>query len=313
MMLKWAAAGCLVGILAGIGMPCEYTVVTKMAPEGLRYRSGSGVIEFAQISGFEMADEDRVNGISFGLFPEVVASTPFLMDLRNVPVVPVAGEPPVLLGAYLKERVRIAWWSVPLRFFQKLIVRGGGRQSLSGDPDYAEALRARLGVKVDAKSGLISVAVRMQSPEVAAQVASAALRRLSDYITEYRTGQVRRRLETAERLCRQARERYYDASFRWAAFLDTHRCRATQRVKAESERLEREAELAESFYANQSLLVNGIRIELQRQTPCYTVIEPPLAVNAVVSPSLFRLALFGIFGFGLLGVLAASRRRPIGP
>lgn len=291
-VFKCGMAGCAAGLLVGVSVPREYSVVAKMAPEGLRYRAGSGVIEFARMEGLNIHEKDRLDGISFDLFPEVVASAPFLLGLQRVAVFPSATALPVSLRTYLSEKRETPWWRVPFAVFRKLTAWCWRPEDaiVAGEAEYLHELRSRLEVRVDGKSGLISVSVRMRDAAVAACVADSVLAGLSRYVTDYRTGRARARLETTERLYRQAGTEYYEMSFRCAAFRDRHRNPATRRVEAEAERLDHEAEIAKTAYANLSLYVNQLRISLQQQTPCYTVIEPPLAANARVSPRLLLLA-----------------------
>lgn len=82
----------------------------------------------------------------------------------------------------------------------------------------ADALSKRISVSVDKKTGVTTLSVTMQDPLISAALTDTVMRRLQNYITDYRTNKARHDLKFAEKLYDEAKANYYAAQQKYARY-----------------------------------------------------------------------------------------------
>ncbi len=83
---KAIGVGALIGLVIGFSLPKEYEVKVSLSPEsGLDNTGGLASIAsmFGLSSGSASLGEDA---LSFNMFPEIVKTTPFLLEMLETPV-----------------------------------------------------------------------------------------------------------------------------------------------------------------------------------------------------------------------------------
>ena len=104
LLFKVAGIAAIVGVVIALTTPKQYTVSVKLAPESTKSGSGglSGIASMLGVGGLSMgSDADALN---ITLYPDIVSSTPFILDLMDTPVSTMDEEQPdTTLVGYLKE------------------------------------------------------------------------------------------------------------------------------------------------------------------------------------------------------------------
>ncbi len=95
---------------------------------------------------------------------------------------------------------------------------------------------------------VVSLAVTMQDPLVAATLTDTVMRNLQNHITQYRTDKARHDLEFTQRLFDEAQGKYYAAQQRYAQYVDQNQALSGRAFRTEQERLQNEMSLAYSLY-----------------------------------------------------------------
>lgn len=149
---------------------------------------------------------------------------------------------------------------------------------------------------------VVSIAVKMQDPLVAALVADTVTTRLKDYITDYRTNKARNDLEYAQLINEKAKKNYFEAQQKLADYLDRNQGLALHSAQTMRDRLQNEATLAFSIYNQTSQQVQSALAKVQENTPVYAVISP---ATVPVKPAGPR-KLFILIGFTFLGFAACA-------
>ncbi|MFR4026187.1 MAG: hypothetical protein ACLTZY_11470 [Alistipes indistinctus] len=88
-----------------------------------------------------------------------------------------------------------------------------------------EGLSKRINISVDKKTGVITASSTMQDPVVAAAVTDSMVRKLEEYMGDYRTEKAKRDLAFTQESYQSARESYHETQRRYASYMD-----ATQNV-----------------------------------------------------------------------------------
>ena len=252
------------------------------------------------------------------LYPDVVQSTPFLLELFPVEVTDKEKELSTTLYDYMSEHQRKAWWgyivSAPFKALGAVmsLISGDEEESEGLNPyhltkdqeEVVKALQERVSVSVDKKTLVITASVQMQDPVISAQMTKVVLENLQNYITNYRTQKVKQDLEFTQKVFGESRDAYYKAQRAYAAFEDANRNIISSSYRTEQERLKNEMTLTFNVYNTLAQKLEQDKLRVQEETPVYTVIEPatvPLKASspkkALILVGFVFLALFGCIGY----------------
>jgi len=156
-------------------------------------------------------------------------------------------------------------------------------------------------IKAEIKKGavnLLMITVNMNDPVVAREVAGFVVTTLTRYVIDYRTRKVKNDRTFIEGLHAEAEIKYKRAQQNLASFRDRNQNVVQASVLAEGENLKSEYNLAFNTYNSLSQLLEQAKINVQENTPVFTMIEPP--TDAIKASSKSNTILIMIF----LGILA---------
>lgn len=311
-LVKLAGIAAVIGLVVAFSIPKEFTTTVQIAPEAQGSSGGSlgGIAALANMNINQQAGGDAIRP---SLYPNVVQSNPFLLELFPIEVTDKKGEFSGTMYEYMFERQKGPWWGYITRapfqvlgfvmslFKEKEEVGGGGLNpfNLTGEQaSVVSALKERISVAVDQKTMTVTLTVQMQDPLISAQVADVVLEKLQAYITDYRTRKSKKDLEFTEKIFADAREAYYEAQQNYARFIDGNRNIATASFRTEQERMQNEVSLAFGVYNTLAQKLEQDKLKVQEQTPVYTVIEPATVPIKASSPKKMMI----LIGFVFLAV-----------
>ncbi len=315
-VLKTVGAAIVAGLVIAFSMPREYTTTVRMAPEteevNKRMNSLGGL---AAMAGINLNNSAGSDAISPDLYPDVVRSTPFLLELYPVTVIPGGSGDTLSLYDYMHDHQRRAWWSHLLKLPFTVVAGLSGLLATpqpdrgkeidpfhltGGQQGVLEALQKQITVAVDPKTFVITLSVRMQDAFVSARLTEVVVAKLQDYISAYRTCKAKNDLEFTTKVFAEAREAYYKAQRAYAAFEDANRNLVSASYRTEQERLKNEMTLTFNVYNTLAQKLEQDKLRVQEQTPVYTVIEPatvPLKASSPKKPlMLVSFAFLGLAG-----------------
>lgn len=324
---KWCVIAFLVGLVIAVSVPKSFKAVAKMAPESSDNSSSSALSSLAGLAGINLGSMmSSTDAVPTDMYPDVIASSPFVVELFSIPVTfKHRGEPlTVDYYTYLKDYYKSAWWEKAIGLPGAFIgwVRGlfGPREEkkeISGpgpvDPAnltmeqmaIAGKIRENLSLSTDKKSSMILLSVKAQDPDVSQLLCDKVIQCLQTYIADYRTKKARQDLEYFEQLYAEARTDYYAAQQRYANHMDRNQGIISQRAKTEQDRLQNEMSLTYSLYNSCAQQVQAAKAKVQQDTPAFTVIEPPQKpfIGKPSRPLVLFVVLFLGFLLSILWVL----------
>ena len=188
----------------------------------------------------------------------------------------------------MNEHQRVPWWtlitSAPFKALGWVIslFTEEEKEDAILDPfhltkeeaDIAKELSERITVSVDKKTGVTTLSVTMQDARISACLTDTVVRRLQDYITEYRTTKARQDFQFQEKLFERKKKEYEKAQENYAKFADANKNIILLSYRAEQERLENEMRLAYQVYTSVAQQLQMAEAKVQEITPVYTIIEP---------------------------------------
>ena len=288
---KAAGIGLVIGIIVAISIPKQYTVEVTLSPEMGNNKGGglSGLAASFLGSGVTMGD--GTDALNASLSADIVSSTPFLLELSNMKV-PVSGGEEISLSSYLNEESS-PWWGYVIGF--PGMVMGGAKSLFTENEDEPissdkvsrgaielskketekiETLKKMIAAAVDKKTSMTSISVTFQNPKVAAVVADSVVKKLQEYIIDYRTFKAKEDCIYLEKLFKERQQEYYAAQKKYADYLDSHDNIILQSVRTEQERLQNDMSLAYQVYSQVASQLQVARAKVQEEKPVFAVVEP---------------------------------------
>lgn len=285
-----AAVGVVLGILIALGTPKQYTVSITLSPEMGSNKSGSGLASMAASFLGGSVGTDSPDALNATLAPDIVSSTPFLLELFDARVVSQDKQIDTTFTAYLDEQ-KSSWMGYVLKVpgmaiggikslftdkkeEKKDTIQGGTIELNEEDAKKLEGLRKQISAEADKKTGITTLSVTLQDPKVAATVADSVVSKLQQYITAYRTSKAKDDCQYLEKLYKERQQEYYDAQQRYARYVDANSNVVFQSTLAERERLQNDMNLAYQVYSQVAQQLQVARAKVQEEKPVFAVVEP---------------------------------------
>lgn len=323
-ILKACGYAALVGLVIAFSIPKEYTATATIAPEISDGKSAGSLSSLAAMAGINMNTSSGADAIYPDLYPDIVASTPFITGLFDVRVQDLKEKVDTTLYCYLDEHQRAPWWSVvisapfdalgwTLSLFKDEEEEGDGKLDpfhlTKDEAAIAKVLSKRIGISVDKKTGLTTLTVTMQDARISACLTDTVMSRLQDYITEYRTTKARKDFQFQQGLFERKKKEYEKAQDEYAKFADANKNIILLSYRAEQERLENEMRLAYNVYTSVAQQLQMSEAKVQEITPVYTVVEPATIPIRASKPSkpMILIGIVFLTGVGCVGWILFGR------
>lgn len=286
-LYKATGVGVVLGIIIALSIPKQYTVTVTLSPEMGGDKAGGGLASLASSFLGGAATSNSPDALNVTLAPDIVASTPFILELFNTHVQTLDGELDTTLVVYLDEQ-KTPWWgyikaapgmaigAIKSIFTEKVDTVSALNPFQLTEVEYqkVEDLRKVITANVDKKTAMTTVTVTLQDPKVTAIVADSVVAKLQQYIIDYRIKKAKEDCAYLEELYKERQQEYYDAQSKYAHYFDTNRNIAFQSVRAEQERLQNDMNLAYQVYSQVAQQLQMARAKIQEEKPVFAVVEP---------------------------------------
>ncbi len=285
-LYKAAGVGLILGIIIALSIPKQYTVTVTLSPEMSGDKAG-GLASLASSFLGGSASSGSNDALNVTLAPDIVASTPFILELFNIKVQTLDNQLDTTLVAYLNEQ-KSPWFSyivkapgMAIGVIKSLFIEETDTSSVLNpfqlteeESEKVEGLRKVLTADVDKKTAMTTISVTLQDPKVTAIVADSVVAKLQQYIVDYRIKKAKEDCDYLEQLYHERQQEYYDAQSKYAHYFDSNRNIAFQSVRAEQERLQNDMSLAYQVYSQVAQQLQVARAKIQEEKPVFAVVEP---------------------------------------
>lgn len=320
-ILKCCGVAAVVGLIVGISIPKTYTVSATLAPESVSSSGGGGSLSsLAAMAGINLSSATTSDAFYPELYPQIVSSNPFLVELFYLPIDFQYKRDSVHtnLYTYFDEYYVKPWWTIIPQLPGKAVglvmsIFRDNEEIESSDinvnlseltPDQvtvASRIRQSITLSVDKKTSLISVSVVAQNPDVSLTLAQEVISNLQNYVTEYRTQKARKDLEYYQSIYDDAKEDYYAAQQKYARYVDANQDVFRQSVLIEQQRLQNESELAFQLYNSCAQQLESAKVTVQKETPVFTMMDPPSRPIRKTGPMLPKILVIMVFLGAMVG------------
>lgn len=294
---KWIFKVCcvvvVVAFVIAISLPKRFTSEAVLAPEVAQKSGSSGLSGLASLAGINLSAGSSSEAMYPELYPQIISSAPFVVDLFDVPVSFEREDETIEtdLYTYLKEYGKAPWWSSIISAPKKALswVIGLFKSEEEIEVGLAEieathlnkeqfgiytALTRLIQASVDKKTMIINISVTLSDAEVAKYICDVVVDRLTNTVVEYRTEKARHDLEYYQKLEGEAKSNYYEVQQKYAAYVDANHGVTRQSVMLEQQRLQNESSLAFTLYNQMAQQRQAAEAKLQMETPVCMVVQP---------------------------------------
>ena len=313
----------VLGLVAALTMKRAYTVKTVMVPQ-LNSRQNSSLGSLAALAGIDMGMNTSAADLSPLVYPEIVNSVPYRLELMHTPLYYKKCDHPISMFDYILEgydkpsvftyikRYTIGLPGLIIGSFSKKpeeIVYVGGGDSVSesnvsrpvivtvNEQKMLDVFGRIVSLDVNKKEGYITLVVNGTEPIQTAQLALKAQQLLQDEITRFRIEKSASELKYIEARYNEVKKEndYYQEQL--AIARDRSQSLTNSRDRIETERVQAKYTLANSIYNEMAKQMEQAKMQVKKDTPTFAIIQP---VTIPMKPSNSRaktLIVWTFFGF----------------
>ena len=158
-----------------------------------------------------------------------------------------------------------------------------------------QQLQAQLSLTVNAKEGFISIAVLMDQPLAAAEMAQKAQETLQQYALDFKTQKSKEELRYLQERHQEKKADFERIQVQLARFQDKNRGINTSLRAVELLRLQSAYDLAFSVYAELSKQLETQNLQVKKDTPLFTVLKPVNIPNEKSQPKRALILVIYVF------------------
>ena len=324
----------LIGVIFALSSPNIYTATTTFILKGKSSGSVGG-----SLSGLASLAGINLGGMSGGdseipptMYPMLLNSIPFLEKTVSLKV-PLNGQN-ILIKEYLLSQISskesnsfnfvtfLKKYTIGLpallkgKIFAKMKALPSAAENLTikrlnyEDEQLFNYLKRLVTINVDKKEGFITLSVQNKYPEVAATIAQNTQNLLQQEVIDFKIKNAQESLNFTESLYNKKKIAFETLQDELASFRDQHQNISSGLFKNKISRLESEFAIASAVNEELAKQVEQARIQVSKDTPIFTIIDPVVIPNQRTSPKRTLIVLgFAFFGF-FLGLGYALIKEP---
>ena len=319
----------LLGILFALSSPNIYSATTTFLPKGKSSGSAGG-----SLSGLASLAGITLGGLSVNdsevpptLYPMLIKSNPFVESLLEVKV-PKNGAM-ILLKDYLIDTSStldilgtIKKYTIGLPgIIKKGLVSENPEHANLNNPGSIKKLTVKeegiynrvknlITLTVDKREGFVTISAAAENPEIAGILAQKAQYLLQQKVIDFKIKNAQELLTFTENLYAEKKIAFEVLQDELATFQDQHQHISSGLFENKLSRLESELAIASAVNEELAKQVEQARIQVRKDAPVFTIIDPVVIPNQKSSPKRTKIVLeFTFFGF-VLGISYALIKEP---
>lgn len=288
-ILLGSLIGLVIGALYAFSKSNMYTAQTTVLPE-IQARGAGGLGNLGSLAGLAGINIDNLSAqdaIRPDLYPNVLQSVPFALDILKRPVYSQKFQERITLQEFMNRlsgngffsRFTSGFWDSKRKpndeTTRNLKDLGQAIQVTQEQEELIKRIQESASAVYDKKTGIITITAVEPDPVVAAAVAQLSLDYLTRYITTYRTEKSRKQVEFLKQQVLEAKKNYQTSEYTLSNYRDRNRNLFLETAKIDEQRLQADYLLAQSVYGELSKQLEQAKIKVQEETPVFKILEPP--------------------------------------
>ncbi len=292
LIIKITSVFVVIGLVIALTAKIEYEASCKLMPESYEGMNGSlgGLSGLAGLAGINLNASSH-GSLTPDLYPEIVESTPFQLDLINEPLYFTKLDSVISSYSYFKEIDKpslvglLKSYTIGLPNKLKTLFSEENDTSIDtqdqkeiiklskDDWGLLESFRDRMEISVE-PSGVILISVKMPDSYAAANIVDILVKKLTAEITIYKIEKVKTNLEFILERYNESEKEYKEKQKEVAVYADRNKNITSSLVQTEYQRLQNELDISFEVYKGLAAQLEQARIKVKEETPVFTVLEP---------------------------------------
>ena len=324
----------LMGIVFALGSTNVYTATTTFIPKGQTSSAAGSLSGLASLAGINLGGMNGGDSeIPPSMYPMVLNSIPFQEKLLALSVT-INGNK-IQLKEHLLGQMNYTD-SNSLSFLTLLkkytiglpaLIKGTLFAKMNALPSYSEMptikrlsyedeqlsnyLKNLVTINVDKKEGFITLTYQDKDPQIAAIVALNAQTLLQEEVINFKIKNAQELLTFTEGLNAEKKMSFEALQDELATFRDQHQNISSGLFENKLNRLESELAIARSVYEELSKQVEQARIQVSKDTPIFTIIDPVVIPNQRTSPKRTLIVIIWAFLGLIMGLTYILLKEPM--
>jgi len=317
-ILRAVVVCAVIGLAVAFLSPREYTSSTVVVPQvGKAGSKLGGISSLAAMAGFNLDMATSGEALSPMVYPQIVSSVPFQLELMNQTFTFSKVDHPVSLYTYYTEIEKPGILSLVKKYTlglpgvilkalkHKTTVSCDSVGQLIALTDKQEAVRKMIAEKVtlevNSKEGYLTLTANMPESRLAAEVAFFARELLQRYITRIKIEKASDQLNFIRDRYDEKKREFEKAQENLAIFRDRNRNVSTALAQTEEERLQSEYSIAFNVYSELAKQLEQAQIQVKEDTPVFSVLAPAVVPIEKSKPKKAMILAIWIFLGGIAG------------
>lgn len=316
------AVGLVLGVFIALTSPKEYTASTVMVPQlGEGSTRLGGLSGLASMAGFNLNMSAQSSELSPTVYPEIVGSVPFQLELMNEKFnfsdIP---EPVTLLDYYTNYNKpgvlsKVKKYTIGLPFLLLKAIKGEPKdlklpdnlanQSIILTEDQflvRKILNQILYLEVNPKEGILTLTSRMPEALVAAQVTEKAQDLLQKKITEFKIEKAKDNLNFIQERYIETKKEFEKAQYNLTLITDRNKDFTSGIPLIEKERAQTQYTISYTVFQDLAKQLEQAKIQVKKETPIFTILKPVNVPFEKSKPKKIQIIAIWIFLGGTIGI-----------
>lgn len=314
-----------IGIVISFFTPNEYTVSTVMVPQ-VSSNNKSQLSSLASLAGLDMG-MSQSSDLSPLIYPKIVNSIPFKLELMNTPLHFKGFNKAITIYEYYTEYYKPSLLStikkytigLPLLIIKSIFKKENNRLIIKDDSStkliqltkeqyqIKKILDGMIILQVEKKDGYLTLIVKMFEPIAAAELALKAQQLLQRDIIKFKIEKAQADLDFIEERFNIAKAQAEGYQVKIAVNNDRYKNLTSNLPQVSTSRVQTKFGIANSVYLELAKQLEQAKIQVKKDTPIFTVIEPvsvPLEQSGSGKLKILIIWLFigGVIGVGLVWI-----------
>ncbi len=328
-VIIWTCAFMVLGLIAALTMKRSYAVSTVMVPQ-LSSSKSSSLSSLASLAGFDLGSVNTGSELSPLIYPQIVSSVPFRIELMNTPLHYQKCDTAISmfdysLSDYAKPKGLSAVFGAVTKYTIGLpgvilgAIRGkkepivlpegegadGGAAAkplvISEDEEKVlKVLSENVSLAVDKKEGYVTLNVKGSEPIQTAELAMKAQQLLQDEITRFRVEKSQSELEYIQARYDEIKAETELYQEQLAKITDRQQSLTGTRDRIERDRIQTKYNMASSIYSELAKQLEQSKMQVKKDTPVFTIVQPVSVPTKPANSRAKTLIVWTFFG-GILG------------
>ena len=312
LVLKTILLSALFGLLVALLTPVEYDAWTKMVPQSSKSVTKlGGLSSLAAMAGFNLDMTGGSESLSPLVYPQIVGSVPFQLELMNSKFTFSEVDHPVSLYEYYMEIAKPTLFSLLGKYTIELPStillavkgdKGGSGQINPNDPisltRKQEKMRKEIAKRVSLsveEMGYLTLRASFHESLLSAQVANQARELLQQYITRYKVKKATDQLVFVEERYHEKKKEFEKAQELLAIFRDQNKNVSSAMAATQESRLQSGYTIALNVYNELAKQLEQAKIQVKEDTPVFSVLEPAVVPLLRTKPQRAVILILSLF------------------